>query len=111
MGSHASAAQPDLFRAPAPRIAYQPPAVHHADPVTSYRGEKKANIKGQALTLYHLLREHGPCTMHELADATGFDYYVAQKRVSVLQKNAMAGVVRVRACRITGNDCQEWATT
>jgi len=87
---------------------FQPPATHARDPISSWRAEPKANIKGQALTLLRLLREHGPCTMRELSKASGFDYYIAQKRISVLQVNGLARVVRVRACQVTGNDCQEW---
>lgn len=88
---------------------FLPPAVHRNDAISSWRAEKKANIKGQALTLLHLLREHCPCTMRELSQITGGDYYIFQRRISVLQANGLARVVRVRPCQITGNDCQEWS--
>ena len=90
---------------------FTPPAVRRNDPISSWRAEKKANIKGQALTLLHLLREHCPCTMRELSRDSGMDYYLAQKRISVLLANGLAMVVRIRPCQITGNDCQEWIST
>ena len=102
---------PDAGCSPASMSAHAlflPPAAHHADPVTSYRAEPKANIKGQALTLLRQLREHGPCTMKELSRDSGLDYYLCQKRISVLLANGLARVARIRACQITGNDCQEW---
>lgn len=89
-------------------IDFLPPASHARDPISSFRAEPKANIKGQALTLLHLLREHGPATMRELSEATGFDYYVAQKRVSVLYANNLTKKPTIRPCHVTGNDCQCW---
>lgn len=85
-----------------------PPASHRHDPPTSKAAEHRANISGQALQVYTALRAHGPATMRELADKSGIDYYVCQRRISVLHNNNLAERTGSQENPDTGNHCSVW---
>lgn len=85
-----------------------PPASHKNDPDTSKQAEKKAPIKGQALIVLNNLRSYQPCTMFELASWARLDYYMLQKRISVLEKNNLAVRDGTKKNPATNNQCQIW---
>lgn len=86
-----------------------PPASHRHDPETSKRAERRANISGQALQVYDALLRIGPCAMFELSERTGLDYFICQRRISVIEKNDLAERIGTTVNPTSGNKCCVWA--
>lgn len=85
-----------------------PPASRRTNPDTSKQAEARAPISKQAQQLYAALQQYGPGTMHEIAAASGMDYYVCQKRISVLARNGLAVRIGEKRNPGTGNNCAVW---
>ena len=110
--------QPNLFGDPPPvqplRVAqWQLPAgygyrTHRGDPETSREAERKMVQSGaltrQAAQVLDAWKAHGPATSKQLAERSGLDYYLIQRRKSDLS-NLLVETGRV----IDG--CREYRTT
>lgn len=84
------------------------PTSHKNDPITSYKAADTANIKGQALQVYEALKRYPNRTARELSEASGIDYYIVQRRLSILRTNGLAKTIGERVCVFTNRECKVW---
>ena len=82
------------------------------DPLSSHRGADyiRPVVQSQITQIYEALKKHPRLTARELSRASGIDYYIIQRRLSVLEKRGLAEVAGERPCRVssTGIPARVW---
>lgn len=84
------------------------------DPASSRAGEryirKSGALESQCRRIHEALTRHPNHTALELSAKTGLDYYVIQRRLSVLERRGMATRSEMRVCTVgtTGLPVQAW---
>lgn len=87
---------------------------HRRDPVTSKTSAhaiaKSGRIDGECAQILDALKRFPLHTARELARDSGIDYYVIQKRLSVLERNGYAQRRGARVCTAsgTGLEATQW---
>lgn len=91
-----------------------PPLSRNTDPISSHRGADyaiRSGLLGRELrSVYHALMKNSNCTAREISRASGLNYFIVSKRLSVLRRRGFARVGRKRPCRVskTGIPVQVW---
>ncbi len=79
-----------------------------ATSVAAYQTEEESGrLTGIRMRVLRALREHGPSTARELAEASGLNPTI-QKRLNELEKAGAAEVVGERPCRVSGKSAKVW---
>ena len=82
------------------------------DPLSSHRGADyiRPVVQSQITQIYEALKKHPRLTARELSRASGIDYILIQKRISILKDRDMAEVAGKRPCRVssTGIPARVW---
>lgn len=84
----------------------------NTDPLSSHMGADfiRPVVQSQIAQIYEALKKHPRLTARELSRASGIDYYIIQRRLSVLDKRGLAEVAGERLCRVsnTGIPARVW---
>ena len=91
-----------------------PPLARKKDPASSHHGANhvvsSGKLEGQCKQIYDALKKYPLHTPRELAEKTGIDYFLIQKRLSVLYKRGKAARRGERVCTVsrTGLPATQW---
>ncbi len=89
-----------------------PPLARTTDPRSSLRGadhiENSGKLSTQCEQIYQALKLHPMHTARELAIATGIDYYIIQRRLSILESRNKAQRRGERECTVSGIKVTVW---
>ncbi len=89
-----------------------PALARTTDPRSSLRGadhvENSGKLSTQCQQIYEALKDHPMHTARELAIAAGIDYYIIQRRLSILETRNLAQRRGERECTISGIKVTVW---